>query len=234
VTRHVDAERLSAWNSGELVARDAAVVRAHIDDCASCAAVAESLRVQVVATRSLALPEPPLTLWPAIAGALEKSERRTSSWLSWRSTLLGALAGAAVVAVTVWGIAWRGGRSAGVGELAAAPGASSPTARIVDDPLLAEAERELGRAAASYEQAVDRLRKILEREQTMWDPETRTRIGERLARLDEAVVHSRDVARRDPSDSSGAEMLFSAYRRQIDFLAEAVHRGTPASGEGFR
>ena len=68
----------------------------------------------------------------------------------------------------------------------------------------------------------------------LWDPETRARVGERLARLDEAVAHSRAVARSDPSDSSGADMLFSAYRRQIDFLAEAVHRGSPAVGEGLR
>jgi hypothetical protein len=29
-------------------------------------------------------------------------------------------------------------------------------------------------------------------------------------------------------------MLFSAYQRQIDFLAEAVHRGSPAAEEGVR
>jgi hypothetical protein len=29
-------------------------------------------------------------------------------------------------------------------------------------------------------------------------------------------------------------MLFSAYRRQIDFLAEAVHRGSPGAEEGLR
>ena len=77
-----------------------------------------------------------------------------------------------------------GRRGAGVAE----------TAELPRDPLLAEAERELDRAAASYEQAVARLRKIVEREQERWDAGTRARVADRLARLDEAVAHSRAVA----------------------------------------
>jgi len=94
--------------------------------------------------------------------------------------------------------------------------------------MVAEAERALGDAAASYARAAARLRAILEREQVHWDPEARARVSERLVALDDAVAHSQAVARRDPADGAGAEMLFSAYRKQIDFLAEAVRRGAPA------
>ncbi len=245
MNRHVDGERLSAWISGDLADRDTGLVRAHVDSCATCAAAAAALGAQVVAARTLNRPEPPPTLWSSIEGALAK--RETGFW-SWRSLLAGALVGAAAVAVVVWGIVYQRGPiwSGGVAGTMSVPVADriGTVGRIggIDemqppnnsDPLLAEAERELNRAAAAYEQAAERLRKIFEREQALWAPEARARISDRLARLDEAVAHSRAVARRDPGDSSGADMLFSAYRRQIDFLAEAVHRDSPAASEGWR
>jgi hypothetical protein len=115
------------------------------------------------------------------------------------------------------------------GEGAAAPGAG----RAAVDPLLAEAEVEVNRAAAAYERAIDRLRGLLAREQDAWNPEERDRTAERLARLDEAIVHSRAALSRDPGNGDRADVLFSAYRRKIDFLAEAVHRGAPAGGEAL-
>jgi hypothetical protein len=246
MTRHLDAERLSAWISGELPDRDASVVRVHIEACPMCAATEAALRAQVLATRDLDRPEPPPTLWPAIEGALESNAR--GPW-AWRSSFLGALAGAFAVVAVVWGLALsRGGPrldlAHGLGGVGVGPashddgldGASAVTMGATEpvvDPLVAEAEQELSRAAASYEQAARRLRAILDREQARWDPEARARVAERLAGLDEAVAHSRAVARRAPSDSTGADLLFSAYQRQIAFLAEAVHRGSPG-GEGLR
>ncbi len=248
-TRHVDADRLSAWISGDLPDRDTAVVRAHVEGCADCMRVTAELRAEVVATRGLDRPEPPPTLWSAIEGALDAPPARI--W-SWRATLIGALAGGVAVVVLAGGLGrWRAAGYAGEVKTASAAQQDRARSRSSDhgpgdgtgpgapplassDPLLAEAERELERAAVSYEQAVNRLRKILDREQTLWDPETRARVGDRLARLDEAVAHSRAVARRDPGDSTGADMLFSAYQRQIDFLAEAVHRGSPATAEALR
>jgi predicted Zn-dependent protease len=228
-SRHVAADRLSEWLSGDMNERDAAVVRAHVDTCAACGDVAADLRRQTGSLRDLARPEPPPTLWPTIAGALEADEGRRWSWPSW---LFGALAGASVAACVAWlaiGRAELFERGHG-GELTAP--VAGPPAGV--DPLLAEAEHELDRAAASYAEAARRLRTILDREQALWAPETRARVAERLARLDEAIVQSRAVADRDPGDSTGAEMLFSAYQKQIDFLAEAVHRGSPGLDEGLR
>ena len=207
-----------------------------------CAATEAALRAQVLAARDLDRLEPPPTLWPAIEGALDSNAR--GPW-AWRSSLLGALAGAAAVGAVVLGLALsRGGPklnlARGLGGMGSGPtshddaldgasavamGTTDPVIEPVFDPLVAEAEQELSRAAASYEQAARRLRVILDREQARWDPEARARVAERLAGLDEAVAHSRAVARRAPSDSTGADLLFSAYQRQIAFLAEAVHRG---------
>ena len=234
-SRHVAAERLSEWLSGDMHERDAAVVRSHVDACPACGEAAESLRLQTASLRDLARPEPPPTLWPTIAGALEADEGRGWSWPSW---LFGALAGASVAACVAWlavgrvDLFVRGPGRAVATAVAPIPAPTPSSAGI--DPLLAEAEHELDHAAASYAEAARRLRAILDREQALWAPETRARVAERLARLDEAIVHSRAVADRDPGDSNGAEMLFSAYQKQIDFLAEAVHRGSPGQDQGLR
>lgn len=231
-SRHITADRLSEWLSGDMNERDAAVVRVHVDACRACGELAADLRLQTASLRDLARPEPPPTLWPTIAGALEADEGRGWSWPSW---LFGALAGASVAACVAWLAIGRAeifvrGHAGPASDLTAQ--AAVPTSGA--DPLLAEAEHELDRAAASYAGAARRLRVILDREQALWAPDTRARVAERLARLDEAIVHSRAVADQDPGDSAVAEMLFSAYQKQIDFLAEAVHRGSPGPDEGLR
>ncbi len=138
---------------------------------------------------------------------------------------VGALAGAAAVSIAALGLAsWRTHRAetASTAEVAA-PAALA--ARVAPDPLLDEAEAELARAASAYEQSIEKLRALLEREEPRWSPDERARCAERLAQLDEAIAHSRDLARRSPGDTLGNDQLFAAYRQKIDFLAEAVHRG---------
>ncbi|HEX2658283.1 MAG TPA: zf-HC2 domain-containing protein, partial [Polyangia bacterium] len=94
MTRHVSAERLSEWVSGDLKDRDAATVRAHVAACDACGAVVADLRAQGAVLRGLDRPEPPPTLWSTIEGALDEHEaeahRRLWSWPAW---LWGALAG---------------------------------------------------------------------------------------------------------------------------------------------
>lgn len=236
VTRHLAGDRLSAWLSGDLGDRDAGLVRAHLEGCRACGEVVAGLRAQAESLRELARPDPPPTLWPTIAGALEaEAERQGRRW-SWPSWLFGAFAGASLAACVAWLLFGRAD-FAGHGRVASdgvSPGRPAADNQPGGDPLLAEAEQELDRAADSYANAARRLRTILDREQALWAPERRARVAERLARLDEAIVHSRALADLDPGDSAGAEMLFSAYQNQIDFLAEAVHRGSPGPDEGWR
>jgi len=241
--RHVTAERVSEWLDGDISEREAAAVRAHVAACAACADLVSELRGQVDSLHELGRPEPPATLWAAIEGTMDgedaRAERRRWSWPSW---LAGALGGAVTAAVAVWLVVGRGGAFGSAGAPAAPIGndgavvvaQAAGASGTGSDPLLMEAERELERAAASYAKAAGRLRVILDREQALWDPARRARVAERLARLDDAIVHSRAVAERDPGDGTSAEMLFSAYRRQIDFLAEVVHRGSPGTEEGLR
>jgi hypothetical protein len=105
---------------------------------------------------------------------------------------------------------------------------SAASAEAAADPLLHEAEAEFAEAAAAYERSIGKLRALLAREEARWSPQERNRMAERLARLDETIARSRELAHRTPGDSAGNEQLFAAYQQKIAFLAAAVHRGGEA------
>jgi hypothetical protein len=228
-------EELSAYLEGDLGARAAEAVRAHLDGCADCARAAEEMRAIVAGARGLARPEPPPTLWPAIAGKLAEEERGTF-WRPFfvRGFAVGGLAGAALAVVIGISVGVRR-QPAPVAIGAGADSAAAGTAQTVAfDPLLEEAEAELQAAASAYERSIEKLRGLLAREEPRWSADARARCAERLARLDEAIARSRDAARRTPGDRTGSEILFAAYRSKIDYLAAVVQRGRPAgAGEGL-
>ena len=229
--RHV-VDQLSPYLDGDLKPGVADQVRGHLARCADCARAADQLRAIVASARSLDRPEPPPTLWPAIAGALARPELPLPlPFLAWRRFFvrgfaLGGLAGAAMVLLVIVAlrtVAERGGPASSVAALADARREADTL-----DPLLQEAETELEQAAASYERSIDKLRSLLARmEEPRWSPAARGRFLESLARLDQAIERSRLAARTTPGDSAGSELLFAAYRSKIDFLAAAVHRGGP-------
>jgi hypothetical protein len=220
-------ETLSALIDGDLPPAEAGVVRAHAEGCARCRAVAGELGALVLAARGLEHLEPPPTLWRALEGAAERSERAGGqgwqTWidrLAWRPFATGALVGAVVVAA-VFAIPAARERLAGRPAPEHAPVAAAPN----HDPLLDEAESEFRRAAAAYERSIEKLRPLLERAEQGWSAAERARTKDRLARLDEAIARSRELARQTRGDSAGNEQLFIAYQQKIAFLAAAVHRG---------
>jgi hypothetical protein len=222
-------ERLSAFVDGDLPGVDLANVRRHLDQCPACTRRADELAALARAARTLDAPEPPPTLWSAIEGALDE---RPWWHIGWRSFGVGAFAGAAAVALVVFGVsALRPG--AVVAPVAVVvPGPAGP-AQVVD-PLLVEAEAEFARAAAAYERSIEKLRGLIARQESAWSPDARARYADRLARLDEAIARTREAARRTPVDSVGNEQLFAAYQEKIAFLAAAVQRGGGASQADWR
>ncbi len=221
----VSGETLSAYLDGDLPPAQAGELRAHLDGCPACAAVLAQLGTMAGAARRLDRPEPPPTLWMAVEGAVERQDRPW--WRSLRLFGVGAMAGAAAVSVAALGLSWRAHHPAGTSGQSTAEIAPPPAlaVQVAPDPLLDEAEAELARAAADYERSIEKLRSLLEREEPRWSPDERARCADRLAQLDEAIAHSRELARRSPGDTTGSDQLFAAYRQKIDFLAEAVHRG---------
>lgn len=215
-------ETLSAHLDGDLPAGQSAEVQAHLDACADCRDALAQLKALAGAARRLGPAEPPPTLWMAVEGAMDRHDRPW--WRSLRLFGVGAMAGAAAVSVAALGLSWQAHRAAGRSTAEVAP-PPAVAAQVAPDPLLDEAEAELARAAADYERSIEKLRSLLEREEPRWSPEERARCADRLAQLDEAIAHSRELARRTPGDTTGSDQLFAAYRQKIEFLAEAVHRG---------
>ena len=219
-------DRLSAFVDGDLPAAELQSVRLHLEACPACAQHAAELGALARAARTLDVPEPPPTLWPAIEGALDRRRWLDADglWSFSRPFGIGALAGAAVVAVVVFGAGLRRAP-----RVVAQGGAQAPVAREAPppstDPLLVEAEQEFARAAAVYVHSIEKLRGLLVRQETEWSPDVRARYRERLARLDDAIARSREAARRAPGESDGNEQLFAAYQQKIAFLTETVHRG---------
>jgi len=221
-------ERLSAFVDGDLPPSEAAALRTHATDYTACTSAIVELRALVSNAGALDAPEPPPTLWPSIAGELERGER--FAWLKislWRPFGIGALAGAVAVALLL--VAVPAIRAPGNAVPAGPPGAEAvANGPAPTDPLLHEAEAEFAQAAAAYERSIEKLRGLLAREEARWSPQERSRMAERLALLDDAIARSRELARRTPGDSAGNEQLFAAYQQKIAFLAAAVHRGGEA------
>lgn len=229
--RHV-LDQLSPFIDGELSEGSASGVRAHLGACPSCARAAAEMHAMVGVARKLDRPEPPPTLWPAIEGALARQEgdgaTGSSGFLRWRPFAFGTLAGAVAALAIVWGaVSWLAPAPTAT-PVETAPAAGSRGGPV--DPLLEEAEVEFARAAASYERSIEKLRALLARQEPQWSDDARTQYAGRLARLDEAIASSRELARRRPGDSAGNARLFAAYHEKIQFLAAAVHRGAPGLG----
>jgi hypothetical protein len=231
-------DRLSALLDGDLPALEASSVRAHLERCPACAGAAREMAAMIDAARALERPEPPLSLWPSIAGKLEQLEpagpvrRWQIVWPFSAGVALGAAAVAAVVVLNVTGLphgAFGPGRVFGP-SVAQAPtvgpdGAGAIAAATPIDPLLEEAEAEFAQAAAAYERSIAKLHVLFEREEARFTAPERARTAERLARLDDAIARLREIAHRTPGDTAGNEQLFAAYQQKIAFLAAAVHRG---------
>lgn len=128
--RHCTISELLALRDGE----GSAATRAHVDECAECAAELEKLYQRTAGLKALASLNPPRDRWPAVREALE-AERRSTRWSRVR------WAGLAAAAVLV-----------GIVGLQAIPGgtpADNSAAREVEG--LVEESQELEALLASFQ-----------------------------------------------------------------------------------
>lgn len=208
-----DARLVSALLDGDLPARKAAKVRAHVDGCAACKKALGDLETM---KRGLgALPVPGNSeggdQWSALVQRLAQPAPR-AAWrlpslaaLSWRwaapalALVLLASAGAA------W-LRWHKGRG------------------LSADAVIAEAEREFRAADAHYRRAVDELRAVAERERAGWPVPKRAEYDAAQKQLEAAVARCRQVAEERPADVDAEELLFAAYRKEIRFFEDQMMR----------
>jgi anti-sigma factor RsiW len=204
--------QLSALTDGELGARRVAKLREHLLACATCArglAELEALK-QALAGEAVHPPEPEATdgvAWMKLQARLAaepESPRRLGWLLAPASLSLAALA-------LVFGLRHR-------------VAASSPS----DDELIAEAETEFRGAEARYAGALEKLRAVTVRLRTDWPADRRADYDRAQVRLDAAIAECQRVVRERPADADAEQLMFAAYRKEIDFLQDQLLvRGQP-------
>jgi len=223
---HRDVEKLiDEYVDGTLDDLRARAVRGHLRGCSICTARVEETTRLLEAAAELPAMDPSAALWTKIAAGLDEDEARLASrgrvWWWWQGLgrrfafVGGALA---VAGMAVWLVALRGRVPLGP-SLQAMKIPASPQA------LYEDAVHEVARAQADYQSAVGDLRGIAVGERGHWKPEVQKAFDENLAAIDAAVARQADLARRNPGDVAVADALADSYRKEIDFLQEAVVRG---------
>ena len=215
------APLLDELHDGTLDDARARAVRAHTRTCETCGRELRQLELFAAAAASLRQPDPPSGQWDLIAARLDREEGSRSRlwywWHAWRRQVLTgglvvSLAGAAALVVTLRPHA------------APAP-VTAPVARVTADELYEAALKEVAKAEDDYTTAIGDLRQIVAVERGRWRPEVAEAFDENLAAIDAAVARQAEVARREPGNPELADALHASYRREIDFLQEAVVRG---------
>jgi anti-sigma factor RsiW len=223
---HLDVERLlDEYVDGTLDDLRARAVRGHLRGCADCTARVEKTTRLLEAASEIPALDPSPALWAKIAGGLDEDEarlaRRGRLWWWWqglgkRMTFVGGAL--AVAAMTVWLVALRG-------RVPLAPALEAVRLPASPEALYEDAVHEVARAQADYQTAVGDLRTIATGERAHWKPEVREAFDANLALIDTAVGRQAELARRNPGDVAVADALAESYRKEIDFLQEAVVRG---------
>lgn len=235
--------QLSAFIDGELAQSRSREIQQHVDACASCRQVADQLRIMVGQSANLEDLQPPEDLFDRVYAAVqqEKSTRARSRRWIW----LALPAPAVAAGLTALFILWPPGpdpqpsrpqatakRSGPAKQLAPAkmvasakrPG-SVETAQASTESLMESVAKEFRRAETHYQRAVSQLRRLAAEDSRSWPSGQRRVFEQNLGIIERAVESYRQAARLDPVDPHPREVLFTAYRRQIHFLQDAILAG---------
>lgn len=216
--------RLSEYLDDELAEGERAACRAHLDECAGCAAVLEELRAVVDGAANLPDHLPERDLWEGIEsrllprgaladGGVIPMARRTSDdgrrrlVVSVPQLIAAAVALVVLSAGSVWLL---------VPGSASAPSMAGPSEEVV--PAEAPSTAAPVAFAAAYEQAISELELELEQRRALLDPETVRVVEENLAIIDGAIGEANEALARDPSSGFLQTHLASAMRQKVDLL----------------
>jgi hypothetical protein len=198
-------------------------VRGHLRECIDCARRAEETHRLVAAASQLESLDPPSEMWARLEARLDREEIEFSQkprwwwwWHAWRRTLLAS--GLGLAAATTAVIFFLRTRPAPTSTPAV-------TASVPPEKLYQAAVDQVERAEVDYTTAIDDLRKIVGEERARWRPEVARAFDENLATIDAAIERQRGLAREQPGDPVASDALAESYRREIDFLQDAVTRG---------
>lgn len=201
-----DSTLLSAFSDGDLSARQAARVQAHVDACASCKRALGDL--EALKRRLSGLPgDEGEDNWSIVVNRMAQpqlSRRRFSPAFKW------ALPSLVVGALCATGGAWMLKLHKGRG--------------LSTDGVIAQAETEFRGADSQYRHAVERLRQVSSEARRDWAPPRRAEYEAAELQLEAAVERCRQIATDRPADVDAEELLFAAYQKQIRFFEDEMMR----------
>jgi hypothetical protein len=203
--------QVSEYIDGDLELREMARLRNHMDACPGCARTEADLRRVVRGLR--ALPDLPAASddvddFAAIAARLAPTRRPR-----WQLGLVFAVAGMAAACVML--LHMRGAKA------------------VTDAQVEERARVEYGVADAHWAETLAELRQIAEHDRPRWRPEVALRYDRRVRLLDEAVARTRAAAWHSDAGSDGMDLLFAAYRQEVDFFYEALGSASEGGQEVF-
>jgi negative regulator of sigma E activity len=210
-------DRLSEYVDGELTGDEAAACEAHLAGCAECRGVSEELRA--VARTAAALPADDRTgdLWPGILSAItpDPAVIPMARRRPWYASVPGLAAAAAIIAVLSGGSVWLAMRSNVSPPAPTTAVATAPQPSTTLAPAAARAE-------ATYDAAVNDLRKVLDAGRGRLDSTTVRVLERNLAIIDSAVADAQRAVARDPQNAYLNAYLARTMRRKVDLLRQAA------------
>lgn len=207
---------------GTLGAFRMAELQQHLEECASCRALADDLQRVRDTAATLDRLDPPAHLWLQIAGRLRQEGRVTDrptavpasrlqyAWLAVAAALVIAV-GAALLLV-IPRTADDGSRPSPTVEQSNAAGADAVQSGIED---LRQAEKLL-------QSGVSKLKEGLGSDQQPLPAETARTLDANLQILDQAIAESSLAVRQDPQNVAARNSLFDALQRKISLLQDTI------------
>jgi anti-sigma factor RsiW len=208
-------DRLSDYIDGEVGAKEAEALEAHLLQCADCGRTLHELRA-VVARAGQVIDRPPANdLWQGIAARIAETEQGASDATKRRFSFSVPQLAAASVALMLM--------SAGT-MYVMVNDREQPFAQQIDErPASRLADSSPGaRTAANYSGAIDELEAALENGRTQLDTSTVRVLETNLRAIDVAIADARQALSRDPDNQYLNRYLDQTIQRKVQLLRRAT------------
>lgn len=210
MTRCDDVQaRLGDVIDGGAPPAEVAGIRAHIETCAACQALAADLERLRSAARGLGPITPPDHVWLQVAGQLrldaQAADSGAASLAAGRATRQWLGIAAALVLITI------GLYAAGRMATPASPG------NVTAESTVESVDEELRLALDHYENAIAHL-KSLAGESDSLDPAVAAMLDQNMAIIDTALTESKAALLDDPASQPARASLFEALSQKVNVL----------------